>query len=230
MTKFSIDQKLKIVREYISGTSSSTLEKKYGVKNHFSIYNWSNRYKVYGIEGLKSRSTRIKYDGTFKLKVLKWKRDNHATYSETALHFDISNTGTIANWQKKYDVQGSVALFGEFVYFDHGEVEQSEVERLRYENRKLKTELDSLKKNNCFAPERKNIYVAEKMDCDAKLLSLIKDIKLKHRDYGYRSVTDELKKLGYSVNHKRVLRIMNENSLVCKNNKQNLIINEGSLQ
>ena len=34
--------------------------------------------------------------------------------------------------------------------------------------------------------------------------------------YGYRRVTKELYRRGWSVNHKRVLRIMREESLLCQ--------------
>ncbi|CAJ1190453.1 hypothetical protein LCR01_05710 [Companilactobacillus crustorum] len=235
MTKFSLDLKLKIVKEYLKGTSSSKLEQKYNVKNHFSVYNWANRYQRYGIDGLKERNKRIKYDGTFKLKVLDWKYRHHATYSETALNFDISNTGTIANWQKKYNDCGSVGLFGSSIHYDQQTIEHSEIERLKQENDILKDENNRLKEINKLIKNRlsfngPNIYVEEKNICDANVLALIQDIKREHQDYGYRSVTKALKQAGYSINHKRVLRIMNENKLICKNKSKNTIIKEGSLQ
>lgn len=233
MSKFSLELKIKIVKEYLSGTSSPKLERKYGVGNHFSIYNWANRYKKYGVAGLKTRNNRIQYDGNFKLKVLEWKKIHHATYSDTALHFDISNTGTIANWQKKYDQEGSLALFGHFNYYDNDKVDNLEIERLRKENLDLINENEHLRNINSLMQMREptvdeNVYVKEKEICDEEVLNLIKEIKYEHFNYGYRSVTSQLKKLGYSINHKRVLRIMNENNLSCKNNDG--ITKEGLLQ
>lgn len=235
MSKFSLDLKIKIVEEYLSGISSPKLERKYGVGNHFSIYNWASRYKKFGVEGLKARNNRIQYDGDFKLKVLEWKKSHHATYSDTALRFDISNTGTIANWQKKYNQEGSLALFGRFTYYDPGKIEHSEIERLRKENLNLISENERLRNINALIQMRdpstdKNVYVKEKELCDEQVLDLIKQIKREHFNYGYRSVTHELKKMGYSINHKRVLRIMNEHSLTCKNINDDEIITEGLLQ
>ena len=51
---------------------------------------------------------------------------------------------------------------------------------------------------------------------DYDLITLIKEIIEKHKHrIGYRKVTDELRDLGFVVNHKKVLRIMKENNLLC---------------
>lgn len=47
-------------------------------------------------------------------------------------------------------------------------------------------------------------------EVDADLQNLIQGITQKFPEYGYRRVTRELKDRGYLVNHKRVLRIMQE--------------------
>jgi len=44
----------------------------------------------------------------------------------------------------------------------------------------------------------------------------IEKIILEFAGYGYRRVTPELKNRGYAVNHKKVLRIMRENNLLCQ--------------
>jgi len=61
-----------------------------------------------------------------------------------------------------------------------------------------------------------NQFAADKACRDQTVLQVIKGIKKKHPNYGYRSITNELKKRGHLVNHKRVLRLMNENNLTCK--------------
>jgi transposase-like protein len=52
------------------------------------------------------------------------------------------------------------------------------------------------------------------------LKDLIQKIVLKFPEYGYRRVTTELKNRGYVVNHKRVLRIMREDNLLCSQAKE----------
>jgi putative transposase len=51
---------------------------------------------------------------------------------------------------------------------------------------------------------------------DADLRDAIELIVLEFPGYGYRRVTAALRRKGWSVNHKRVLRIMREESLLCQ--------------
>jgi putative transposase len=46
----------------------------------------------------------------------------------------------------------------------------------------------------------------------------IQRIALKNRFYGYRRILIELRKVGFSVNHKRVLRLMRQDNLLCLRN------------
>jgi putative transposase len=43
----------------------------------------------------------------------------------------------------------------------------------------------------------------------------IQRIALEHRFYGYRRILIELRRVGFSVNHKRVLRLMRQDNLLC---------------
>jgi transposase InsO family protein len=54
-----------------------------------------------------------------------------------------------------------------------------------------------------------------KSERDAKLRGLIQEIALQWPAYGYRRITAELHRQGHQVNHKRVLRIMREDNLLC---------------
>lgn len=49
-----------------------------------------------------------------------------------------------------------------------------------------------------------------------KLRDEIERITLEFSGYGYRSVTKELKRRGWTINHKRVLRLMREECLLCR--------------
>lgn len=53
------------------------------------------------------------------------------------------------------------------------------------------------------------------VDRDIELRERIQRVALKRSVYGYRRITQELKRQGLSVNHKRVLRIMREDNLLC---------------
>jgi transposase InsO family protein len=55
----------------------------------------------------------------------------------------------------------------------------------------------------------------ELVDPDVELRDEIEQIILEFPGYGYRRVTHALVRAGWSVNHKRVLRLMREESLLC---------------
>lgn len=56
----------------------------------------------------------------------------------------------------------------------------------------------------------------EKARKDVALRDAIEHIVLKFPGYGYRRVTAALRREGCTVNHKRVLRVMREESLLCQ--------------
>lgn len=111
MVKFSSEFRKKVVQEYLTGVGSTTLSKKYGIADRHTVLNWVHRYEQFGEEAFPIRSPKFEYDGSFKVRVLEWKQRNRASLTGTALHFDISNTGTIAGWQKKFDEGGIEALY-----------------------------------------------------------------------------------------------------------------------
>ena len=55
---------------------------------------------------------------------------------------------------------------------------------------------------------------------EAEVKKRIEAICLEFPRYGYRRVTKQLHRDGYKVNHKKVLRIMRENELLCRPKKQ----------
>ena len=57
---------------------------------------------------------------------------------------------------------------------------------------------------------------AETTGWDVALRASIEDIVLVFPGYGYRRVTKQLQRDGWTVNHKRMLRVMREESLLCQ--------------
>lgn len=57
------------------------------------------------------------------------------------------------------------------------------------------------------------------IDTDSMLKPMIDDIASEFPFYGYRRMTKELQNRGEQINHKRVLRIMRENNLLCRRKK-----------
>ena len=60
-----------------------------------------------------------------------------------------------------------------------------------------------------------NSHVYKHTDKATPLLKSIMQIRTENEDYGYRRVTLELKNRGLVVNHKHVLKLMQDNSLLC---------------
>lgn len=112
MTKFNQEFKLKIVLEYINqGFSLNYLRKKYGIASNSSISNWVKRYKTYGFKGLIVKHYHMAYSGEYKIKVLNWMHTHHKSYPETALHYNISASSIIFNWQRRMETKGLRALY-----------------------------------------------------------------------------------------------------------------------
>ncbi|MGH2481748.1 MAG: IS3 family transposase, partial [Ktedonobacteraceae bacterium] len=63
---------------------------------------------------------------------------------------------------------------------------------------------------------------------DIALRDEIERIILEYAGYGYRRVTRELSRRGWQVNHKRVLRIMQEEALLCQIKKRFVITTTNS--
>jgi transposase InsO family protein len=55
---------------------------------------------------------------------------------------------------------------------------------------------------------------------ETALVDAIERIVLEHSGYGYRRVTQQLQREGWTINHKRVLRLMREESLLCRLKKR----------
>lgn len=162
MTKFSFEVKLKAVQMYLSGIGSTTVARRLGIKKRDSVLMWVARYQKYGVQGLEIRQPKYDYSGEFKLRVLNWKKQHKASYPQTALHFDISNVGTIAGWQMKLNRYGKEALFtrrgrAKHMTTNHNRQDSkqlTEIQRLKAENRALRVENEYLKKLDALVQHR----------------------------------------------------------------------------
>lgn len=112
MSKYSQKFKLRVVLDYLGGAKGLTeIARKYGVASKENVYKWAQQYSTFGPDGLVSRRSNAEYDGSFKVKVLKWLKQHGATLNETALHFDISEPSTIWRWQRTFDTSGIEVLY-----------------------------------------------------------------------------------------------------------------------
>ena len=68
----------------------------------------------------------------------------------------------------------------------------------------------------------------KKLKQDADLRDRIEQIVLDFPGYGYRRVTRELHRQGMKVNHKRVLRIMRQEGLLCRKKRRFMVTTDSS--
>ena len=152
-TKYSLELRLKIVEEYLTGNLGiKLLAQKYYV-NHGDIQKWADAYREHGLDGLCKKYER--YSGQFKVDVIEYMHSTNSSARQTAAHFNISSYTTVCNWERIYLEKGKEALLthkqggkrvmqnkpiGRPPKFDKKENEDliAEVQRLRMENEYLK--------------------------------------------------------------------------------------------
>ena len=83
---------------------------------------------------------------------------------------------------------------------------------------------DSLTKGGTQGGTQGGNEPPEEAEAEAEAESLLRDaiqrIALEMSSYGYRTITKELARRGFVVNHKRVLRLMREDNLLCLRQKR----------
>lgn len=113
MTKYNEEFKTRIVQEYLDGSIGfEALAAKYGIKSKTQVQNWVAAYRALGAEGLAVKTSRTVYSADFKRQVLDYLRQTGASYTEVALHFNITNPSTVAQWHANLRKGGEAALLG----------------------------------------------------------------------------------------------------------------------
>jgi len=111
MSKYNIELKLKIVNDMIKNKISIVATShKYNI-NENSIKYWLKKYTEHGVKGLIKNIQ--KYDGDFKLNVIKYMHENHLSLTETAIKYNIANHVIVGKWECIYYEKGPQALFEE---------------------------------------------------------------------------------------------------------------------
>lgn len=108
MTKYDDRFKLKIVRQYLSGTAGyKTVGDQHGVGDSM-VRSWVKLFQAHGVDGLRKKFTH--YSAEVKLSVLRHMWDNELSYSQTAALFNIRNRGILSFWEREYQQAGLNAL------------------------------------------------------------------------------------------------------------------------
>ena len=104
--KYSNEFRLKIISEYLSSQFGGfkRIGKKYGI-HHSIVKGWVHRYELHGAEGLFKTSG--SYSSEFKIYVIEYMHANNMSLNETAHHFCIPSTSTVAKWERQYYEEGA---------------------------------------------------------------------------------------------------------------------------
>lgn len=152
MAKYSFEFKLTIVHDYLSDQGGTTfLAKKDGFKDSSQIRKWINAYKELGEEGLHRRWKNKNYSVQFKLNAIELYLTTELSYQEVANLLQL-----IGNWLKKYrklGIDGLSKKKGRPTTMPKKKSnetqslasEQSQLDKLEKENKRLKIENAYLK-------------------------------------------------------------------------------------
>lgn len=108
MTKYTEKFKLSVVDRYLTGSMCfKRLAREVGVAPP-QIRRWVTWYRLHGVDGLSSKSGH--YSAEFKLSVLQRMWDNGLSQTQAAAAFNVSNTKSIGEWERRYLSGGIEAL------------------------------------------------------------------------------------------------------------------------
>ena len=157
MVKYSFEFKLQIVHEYLTGKlGTGSLAKKYGFKSNNQLRKWINAYNEFGEEGLLRSRKKQNYSVQFKLDAIELYLTTELSYRQVANCFNINNPPLIGNWLTIYRKSGINGLSKQKGHPANmpknkpkesrsSQDEQSQLDKLEKENRRLKIENAYLK-------------------------------------------------------------------------------------
>lgn len=108
MAKFTAEDKLQAVNQYLNGSESSREIAKSLGTDHKAILKWVKQYEYNGVEAFIKRCTN--YTQQFRLDVLNFMVGNGTSLNETAAIFKITSPSTIRVWKRQFETQGIDAL------------------------------------------------------------------------------------------------------------------------
>ena len=164
-TKYTVEEKLKVIEEKQKGKTYTEIAKEYGIHKS-DIEKWYTAYEEHGLKGIQIRKHNLnRYTGQFKVNVVQYKKEAGVSARQTASKFNIPSFRSVIQWEQIYDMQGAAGLLeerrGRCTAMEnpakgrkHKEVIPSKEETLEEEIQRLRMENDCLKKLNALVLER----------------------------------------------------------------------------
>lgn len=159
---FSKEIQLEAVEMYLKGVSTGEIRKKFGIKGSATLGIWVKSIKqdgIYGIKDLHRQKTRYPY--SFKIKVIKWRLDHHASYPVTARKFRITSPSIIWQWERALET-GRLKPDKQRRIRTMNKQEQDKIKKLEEENELLRIKVAYLEKLEALAQEKKKLQTKTK--------------------------------------------------------------------
>lgn len=109
MTKYDEQFRLKVVEQYLQGSSGfKAVGKMFGL-NFKLVKRWVDRYQLHGLPGLSKKFSH--YSAEFKLSVLQHMWGNELSRAKVSAQFDIRDPAAVGKWERCYHSGGLDALY-----------------------------------------------------------------------------------------------------------------------
>ncbi len=110
MGGYSKEFKLNVINYYLKENIGYLKVAEHFKISDSTVLQWVRKYKEYGEKGLEIKAKK-NYDGDFKKEVVEFMHENHLSYLETAIHFNLGSTNVPSSWDKIYKRKGPDALY-----------------------------------------------------------------------------------------------------------------------
>lgn len=173
MARFSVEQKVEAVRQYIEEEASlREIAHQLGTR-HSTIYKWVHSYQAHGREGLRPKKKCTRYSGAFKMDVLTYMNETGASLYETAVNFQITSHSTILRWKQLLEEEGAGALLSKKE--ECSRMKRNSPQPDKESNEALQAELEYLRMENAYLKKLNALVQKERASQRAKKRSSSKN-------------------------------------------------------
>lgn len=160
MGRFTLDEKLIAVQEYLTGNKSYKDIANQMKVDKKSVRKWVSYYKYHGIDGLKPLSHCISFTKMFKLEVVEYLERTGASYFEVAAIFNVRSQSSIPKWRKELRpyIEGSAQSNQKESFPMPKKKKPQEIDEIK----EMKKELEYLRMENAYLKKLRALVWKEK--------------------------------------------------------------------
>ena len=147
---------------YFQGMPPIEIRKKLGIKGRNTIREWVTNINSLGIEGLNQRNrNKTNHTYSFKIKVIRWWLEHHASLSVAAKKFRLRNPSQIWQWERELE-SGRLKPDKQRRKRIMNKQKQDKLKKLEEENELLRIKVAYLEKLEALAQEKKKLQTKTK--------------------------------------------------------------------